>query len=164
MLFLLCKLSSFWIVSDCNGPKRIFMCRLFIAGTSIVTHLQWTFEFHSLYMIRYQLCIILVSSIVLYNISPIKLILRVKVIVTRWIRNSETCHNDHLFWLICTQRCSKALYHWRCYIEPHLEGQKRLTCHVCVIGIWYHSANFYVIAVWFLLPVEMHIYIYIYIY
>ena len=37
------------------------------------------------------LAIILVSSIDLYNISPIKLILRVEVIVTRWIRNSETC-------------------------------------------------------------------------
>ncbi len=37
------------------------------------------------------LAIILVSSIDLYNISPIKLILRVEVIVTRWIRNFETC-------------------------------------------------------------------------
>ncbi len=37
------------------------------------------------------LAIILVSSVDLYNISPIKLILRVEVIVTRWIRNSETC-------------------------------------------------------------------------
>ena len=36
------------------------------------------------------LAIILVSSIDLYNISAIKLILRVEVIVTRWIRNSET--------------------------------------------------------------------------
>ncbi len=37
------------------------------------------------------LAIILVSSIDFYNVSPIKLILRVEVIVTRWIRNSETC-------------------------------------------------------------------------
>ena len=37
------------------------------------------------------LAIILVSSIDLYNILLIKLILRVEVIVTTWIRNSETC-------------------------------------------------------------------------
>ncbi len=43
------------------------------------------------------LAIILVSSIDLYNISPIKLILRVEVIVTRWIKNSETCLHGVIF-------------------------------------------------------------------
>ena len=57
MLFLLRKFSSFRIVSDCNRPNRIFMYHLSVACTSVVTHLQWTFEFHSLYMLRYQLCI-----------------------------------------------------------------------------------------------------------
>ena len=57
--------------------------------------------------------IILVSSIDLDNISPIKLILRVEVIVTRWIRNSETC-----------QRKDAAIHHFsgfRCFcFEPFL--------------------------------------------
>ncbi len=48
-------------------------------------------SFLSHFMPLMLLAIILVSSIDFYNISPIKLILRVEVIVTRWIRNSETC-------------------------------------------------------------------------
>ena len=51
------------------------------------------------------LAIILISSIDLYNTSPIKLILRVEVVVTRWIRNSETCHSSGMPQVWCRDSC-----------------------------------------------------------
>ena len=56
------------------------------AASDIVTSIIMKIFYHDV-----LLAMILVSSIDLYNISPIKPTLRVEVLVTRWISKFATC-------------------------------------------------------------------------
>ena len=56
------------------------------AASDIVTSIIMKIFDHNI-----LLAMMLVSSIDLYNISPMEPTLRVEVLVTRWIRTSETC-------------------------------------------------------------------------